>query len=499
MRSQHDNRSLLGVPLPHDRTSWLRAGLATIPLFLFFAVGVVHIAGGGPFGHDEAVYATRARDFALGREPGSYWIAYRSPGLSLVLTPLWLARESVALSRLVVLLFACAGIALTITLAWRLFDGRVAVVAGTLLALTPGYLHASILNWPDVPGAVFGLAAIVVLVFATWGRRVSPWVLAVVPLAALATYTRYGAPIPVAIGLSIFALHAWPAVMRSIPLVSAVAVSTLAAIAAILFVPALTGSEEAPQHAIRARYLSSSEPWWTPAEHFSGQLDDLLGRPLLVLLIVGIMLAILAGARRLTAPVPLLAVSATLVLTVLGLVYTLAHGEPRYLAPALPFLMILAAVGLTTIRQVVGTRTGAALLLLSVLVLAPRVHSEGRETMDLLKDRWTTLRLVSAQIDERLSEDCAVVTSYSPQVEWYSGCRTTLLPAADEGPPYEQRLARTVERLDQEDVVMLLLEGGKRQPDGADREAAIASAQELVFSEGEPGEYLGFAEIFRMR
>jgi hypothetical protein len=61
---------------------------------------------------------------------------------------------------------------------------------------------------------------------------------------------------------------------------------------------------------------------------------------------------------------------------------------------------------------------------------------------------------------------CGVLTSYSPQITFYSGCFTEVF---DVGPGQEESL----ERLRGEARFMVLIEDGKRQPTGAELEGLI--------------------------
>jgi len=53
--------------------------------FLFALVCVWLVARGAPLGHDEAVYALKARTLSEGTTSAFFWNDYRAPGLPMVL------------------------------------------------------------------------------------------------------------------------------------------------------------------------------------------------------------------------------------------------------------------------------------------------------------------------------------------------------------------------------------------------------------------------------
>jgi hypothetical protein len=75
--------SIGGTP---GRAEWLWIGVI---LFAYALAAALIVKEGGPLGHDESVYALRARDFHDGATPGPYWEDYRAPGLP------WLLRHTV--------------------------------------------------------------------------------------------------------------------------------------------------------------------------------------------------------------------------------------------------------------------------------------------------------------------------------------------------------------------------------------------------------------------
>jgi hypothetical protein len=153
---------------------------------------------------------------------------------------------------------------------------------------------------------------------------------------------------------------------------------------------------------------------------------------------------------------------------VLGVV---SHGEPRFVF----FPLALVAVGAVggaidvTARWRLDARRGARLALSLLLVgsLALSIAT----TRSSVENRILSNEPVelSADLVEEMSEGerCAVMTSYTPQVTFYSECFTDIFRTGSDPD-------RALERLDGDQRFMVLIEDGKRQPVGEDLAALVA-------------------------
>lgn len=324
---------------------WEILALAGV-LLVFAILGLRLVLTGVPLGTDEAVYALRARHFLQGVEPGVYWRDLRAPGLPLLLTPVLGAGGGVGEMRAAVLCTGAAGIVLTWALGRRWSSPIVGVLSAGALAVTPVYIVSSAQLTPDVPGAVAGVAAVLLYHESLVRQRWLAW--PAVAVGVLATVVRYGAPMSLTAGFGLVALAHRGIVRRRLWHETLVALVLAAAIAVIQFVPAVTGADRAPF--LDNEELNSEK--YVPLQAFRDfweQLPPALGTVVLIVCLVGACGLLVALSRRAPeAPGAALATGIGLV-TFLFLAVSLNHGEPRYLVPVVPFLLVGVVGGFTVL------------------------------------------------------------------------------------------------------------------------------------------------------
>ena len=155
------------------------------------------------------------------------------------------------------------------------------------------------------------------------------------------------------------------------------------------------------------------------------------------------------------------------------------HGEYRYLSPVFPFAWVIAGLGLAEASRRVPRETGMLIaVVLAVMIPLNSVSHAGQE-VDKLSERFGELRVVSRAINaEHGYEECGIVTSYIPQVAWYTECITRRFEPTPvlTSPFFESSQAD----------YMMFITGGKRQPE-AELLAAYLEATDGVFIEtGDP-------------
>jgi hypothetical protein len=321
--------------------------------------------------------------------------------------------------------------------------------------------------WPDVPGAAVGLLAIALFVFSTGGERPSWWVLSVVPAVAAATYLRFGAPLPIAIGLLVVAVWRRRVLVRGVAPVGAAVLGATAAVVAILVVPGLSGSGSSPLGAIGALH----DGWFAGFADYAG-LGHQVFPAAVVLALVG---AVVAWGSAEPAGIDRGALGAAVAVglaTALAIAIVL-HGEVRYLAPAYPWLWIAGAPGLERLARGVPGRAGPAAVALVLLALtAAAVGSAQERNRQASQDLQALRRASEAIAEEAGGGPCLVVTRRLPQVMWYSGCdarlfdlRQVRLPVPADGPSF-----------------MLFFEGDSREPQGTLREDYLAEVGEPLLT-----------------
>lgn len=448
----------------------------------FGVVGLILIAQGAPLAHDESVYALRAQFYAQGDVSGGYWGSHRAEGLPLVLAATWFLSGSEPYLRSVVLGFGMLGIVLTWAWARFTFGRASGLLAAALLAMMPAYMVWSIRIGVDVPGTALAFAAMVLFWWASRGARVSWVALGVVPLVAIATAVRYGAPValvPALAGVGISHLRA----VRNSPAVTGVtALGSLVGVVGILLVPAATGSHRPPLMAFRSR---QSAEWWTSVADFVELLPSAVGPVAFVLAAGGVLAAVAAWQHHLPIKPLLLNVAIAVGFLVL-LNLTVGHGERRYLLPALPFVVAWAAAGLVWAGAYLP-RSGAVLGVVALVAGGGFVAAWGGQESVGSLERFSTLRLASRQLGAAVGPECLVLTSYLPQVSWYSGCAGQTLPheQPEDVDRFRRRLVATLRHPlagvpPDSEVAALLVTEGKRQPEGASRQELDALSKKLL-------------------
>jgi len=461
-------------PIPVKTEMIVLGGIGLV----FALVCVWLVSRGAPLGHDEAVYALKARTLAEGTTSAFFWNDYRAPGLPMALALIGRFVSSDASMRLGVVVFGGLAILLTWLIGRKLFDQRVGLGAATGMAFSPVVIASASSVWPDLPGTAIGLAVLTVLIFSVQKDTVSWWVLAAAPLSVAATLVRFGAPIPVGMGAVAIAVWRWKVVRRSVPQVVALGVLTGVPVW-VLLSTSLIGGALSPLDAIASLDSSNDFPFYQGLVDYAKMADFLVLNPPGLLLVVGVIFGIVTAVRVPSSRKSFALPAVIALVTVLGLALTL-HGEYRYLAPAYPWLWISAAFGLSEASRSLGTAfVGpgiAALLVLTILGGA----ADGGVEVAKNKERFPDIRTAAIQLNQATNDgECGVITGYVPQVAWYSRCVTTNFSTED---------VRLTSRSFPDDPVLYLfvVQDGKRQADGATLDGYLDLVDGDCLEVGEP-------------
>ncbi|MDQ1520735.1 MAG: hypothetical protein QOI55_1808 [Actinomycetota bacterium] len=459
---------------------------------LFFALGIGLLLQHSPFGHDEAVYALKARSYAGEPGTGYSWRAYRAPGLPFMLRLIWPIAHGDAALRSVNLVIGAVGIVLTWLWARRWFGAIAAPLAAATLLSMPWYLGASYRLFVDAPSAVFGMLAIASFLFAIRDDGISPWALLAIPFAAIATFSRYGAPTLLAGSLAVVVLLYWRQALRSWRVTLAVAAGTGAAMALILLVPAVTGADVRPLRA----YLDLKNSWHRHAfaavgdfVHLTPETIGPVCEAVVLLGAVGFAYRVISGRWRSR---PLLLVAGICVAFFVLINLAVPAGFPQYLLPGLPFLAILAAACAAPLLERAHPALTVALVVLIAAVSAPIVYSRD-STMGATTNRFSgMLRAGALELRQRDDGNCLLLTGEWAAAEWYSKCRTVQMPiAATTVSTYADALRRvgSAGRGDlpaDAPVYWLETTRGTRQPSGKVQAALEALTKRTVVDLGDP-------------
>lgn len=473
---------------------WELWSLAAVVLGFCLAGGAL-ILRDAPLGHDESVYALRTRYFAGEGYDGGYWNNYRAPGLPLFLSVLWWAGGSGASLRAGTLALAAIGVVLLWVWTRSLLGPRAALFAALLLAVTPGYLRYGWQIALDIPSATLGLAAVIAFDLSSRGHRIRPWALLAVPLAAAATAVRYGGPLHVGPALAVVALVRWPAVRRSIPMILSLGMATLAAMAAILYVPAVTGSRVAPVLAFQGRQAAKDLPYWQSYLDFAAVAPALVGWVVGLVVVAGLGVACVGAVRGWVQGPPVLLGLGSALLFVVALNHGLAQGFAQYLTPALPFVTLAVAAGLHPLLQRLAPRPLLVLTVLLATLGGVAAFRDAAAVTSYFRSSFGPLQTAATRLGGEADGECAVLTTYGPQVGWYSGCRAQSGFGSRGRDPAAFRellsaaLHRNLSELPPEtEVFSMLLSQGKRQPQGETLAFLQSLSQGRVFTVGRPGD-----------
>jgi hypothetical protein len=149
----------------------------------------------------------------------------------------------------------------------------------------------------------------------------------------------------------------------------------------------------------------------------------------------------------------------------------LSHGESRFVF--FPLALIVVAAAMLVDQVIAGSRAsiGTAVSWGLIVLLAGSLGLSAAQTRRTVAHRASvnlpveTAARVAAS--ETGAESCAVMTSYTPQVTYYSGCWTAIFH-----PNLEPEDA--VNRLQGQAKFMILIDGGKRQPEASDLAGLVA-------------------------
>ncbi|MBN2113188.1 MAG: glycosyltransferase family 39 protein [Acidimicrobiia bacterium] len=462
------SRRRFSVGGPFTRGEWLALGGIVLG---YLVIALLAVRRGPPLGWDEAVYSLRARDFAAGDPWGRYWDSFRAPGLPWVLSLFWGLGGHPTVFRAVVAGFGLLLVLVAWLLARHLFGPRSGLVAAAGVALSPPLLLSATQVWPDVPGAALGLAAVAVFVLASGGERSSWWMLAVVPAVAAATLLRFGAPLPIAVGLLVVAGWRRRMLLRYPGPAIVTALAATAAVVVILTLPGVTGGEASPLAAIAGFEGSSSSGF----ADYADLAHQVVGPAAVVLALVGVMAGFGWASRGDIDRGALWAAVIGGLATAVALALVL-HGEVRYLAPAYPWLWAAGAPGLWRLIALIPGRARSVTVGAIVVALAATVVGLARERNRDAGREYGSTRAAALEIAaEAAGEPCLVVTARLPQVMWYSGCEAAVFNLGEVRWP----------ELSGRAGFMLLVGGFPRQPEGELLAAYRAAAGERVlFLEG---------------
>jgi hypothetical protein len=463
---------------PRNPWIWFRWGGAAIPILLIVLVPL--ILDGGTLGHDESAYALKARQWLEGT-PGSGWSSHRGTGMSAYGYVVLAMGGDEAGLRFIGLAGVIALAIGTWALGHRIAGPRVGAMGAVAVIAGPAVLRRSTEYLSDVPAAAL-LIFCMVIVWRELKERDLPsyrllWAL---PLAWGAFYLRYQSALSLALIAVVAVWLWWPKIRRRpAPVLWLVAIGALGLVPHLAHSIDLTGKPwgilfNTGGAAVRNFVGQGLRDY---ADQFFWALAGWVGPVVLVAAVAGLIVA--WGNREARQTYVFLLVPAIFQVIAIGLI---SRGEPRFIFFPIALVVVAGtiALGAWFSARSSGSWARAVGWGLVVLVAGSLAVSstEARRWVGSRTANNEPVEMAALEVANRAGgESCGVLTSYDPQVTFYSGCFTqTILPVGDS----EEK----VSRLPGDFRFMVLIENGKRQPIGAELAELIALTDESTFLDG---------------
>lgn len=437
---------------------------AVILIFAFVSIALVRlIIDGGALGHDESAYAVKARAWIAGT-PDTGWKLHRAPANSILAVPVVLFTENEVPFRLIGALLAVGSLVSVGLVALRLGGRWAAIAAVAVVGASWPYLRRGSEYLTDIPSA--GLLLLIVWLLLSVVREPDAHARRVIwvgPLVAAAFYMRYQSALSV-LGIALAAAVVWPQLIRQLKreLIAAGGIGFAALLPHLVWSTVVTGSPWGvvlfTQDEAGRAFLG--EGLVDYASLFVDDLAGFTGAVVMTVAIVWLLWKSLAGGRGShEANVARFVVITVLVAVVpLGLV---AHGEPRFVLFPVWLLIAVGSAFIVGRLELMPDPYRILAVALAVVLWLPLFNETVRRldrNAEARGERFQVVVDASNQIERDGVGTCAVLTTYEPQVNWYSTCWTGLYYPDDED--------LGAGRLQGDRKYALLFENGKRQPTG---------------------------------
>ena len=453
---------ILGAGLPASSRFPLGA-MAVVVLILVVVNLTPLVLDGGGLNHDESAYALKARHWIEGT-PETGWNLHRGIAMSAYGFLVLEAGGGEGALRLLGLAAIIGFVAATWVLGNMVGGKWVGPLAAIALMSSPVVLRRSTEALSDVPSSAL-LMAVMIVVWRQFGDRDRPgygllWLL---PLAWAAFYIRYQSILSfglIAIAIGVLFWEKVKLGWRPIALTAAVGVAGL--IPHVVFATSETGS---PLGIILFTADVAGREYWG-----QGLVDYflLMGWPLgafvgpvaavfFIWWLIGDWSSITERTKCLFLMIP--AAGQVLILGVVS------HGEARFIFFPLALTLIGGTTGFLVLRSRWRPRTSQAVSLGLVVLLVGSLGMGAAAVRGAVENRAVSTMPIEEAGEELRSisgdSTCGVMTSYQPQITFYSECSTQ---------PFRTQLEpeEAVGRIEGEELFLLMVEDGKRQPAGQD-------------------------------
>lgn len=419
------------------------------------------VLDGGGLNHDESAYALKARHWVEGT-PETGWNLHRGIAMSAYGYLIFELGGDEAALRLLGLV-AIVGFAAAVWVLGKRVGGKwVGPLATMALLSSPILLRRSTEYLSDVPSSAL-LVAVMVVVWRHFGERERPgyglmWLL---PFAWLSFYLRYQSALSfLLIAISIGVLF-WEKVKlgwRPIAFTAGIGLAGLTP--HFVFATGETGS---PLGILFFTADVAGRDYWGQGlvDYFlqmGWPLGALVGPAAVVFFIWWLVVARNVVTER-TRCLFLMIPAAGQVL-LLGIV---SHGEPRFIFFPYALTLIGGVIGFRVVREGWDVGVARAITLGMVILLVGALGLSAAHVRAAVENRAANTVPIEAAADELRGiagdASCGVMTTYQPQVTFYSECSTHSFRTDLE--PEE-----ALNRMEGEEQFLLVVEDGKRQPTG---------------------------------
>jgi hypothetical protein len=477
--------------LPSSRRGVPFGVLASLVLLIAVANLLPLVIEGGGLNHDESAYALKARHWIEGT-PEAGWNLHRGIAMSGYGYLVFIAGGGDAALRLLGPV-ALIGFALATWLLGRRIGGDwVGPVSAIALVSSPVLLRRSTEYLSDVPSAAL-LMAVMVVVWIQFGEKDRPdfgllWIL---PFAWAAFYIRYQSVLSFALIAFAVAVLFWKKVKNGWrPIALAGSLGIIGLVPHFVFAASETGS---PLGIIFFTADVAGRDYWGQGlvDYFllmAGPLAAFVG-PVAAVFFVWWLIAdwrvLSERARCLFMMIP--AVGQVLIL---GFV---SHGEARFIFFPLALTIVGGAIGAIVLIRRWRPKIARAVVLGLVLVLIGSLALATIYVRRAVANRANGTQIIEAAGEEVRavsgSKSCGVMTSYFPQITYFSECHAEQFRTDLDA---EEALARVPGEV----RFLLLVKDGKNQPEGEELAELVAMTigePDLIRAGDESAEIYTFA------
>ncbi len=479
-----------GRPATTGLRSWELA--AAVVGLVVLAVSLAYVMSSGPLGHDESIYALKARSWYAGTPSTGFGI-YRPPGMAVIGWVVVHFSESEVAFRGAALALSVGAVAVMWTAGRTMLSPAAAWIGAGVFVASASYLRRATEFLNDLTAAGLLLATMLVIWYHFERRPGGWWIVAAAPLGAGAYYVRYGS----APGLVIIAIVAAAVWFKQLgpswkQIVATTGVMVALLVPHFLYAMQETGSPLGVFSSARTSVGGGGGGLADYVGWFPQRLAGSIGGALMVagLVYTGYLVVRAIRDRQWSQRVrtAVFLVGTAVPFTIFLGAFT--HGEPRFVFMPIMALLLLGGQAVVALLLHLSTAPRRlAGLVLGLVIFGAFVPGVGRmhNTTDAITSQFDVVVEAADAIRSDVgSGDCSIRSSYVPQLTWYSACATFTF--TDAFPT------------DQDPAYMVLFTHGKRQPEGAALEAELAQTPGTPFAMIiDPKDRVGDAFIYEYR